>query len=314
MASQNTKFKAAFLHPRYWGTWFWLGLWRLITILPFRLLLVIGQLIGFILYLLPTSRKKIARINIQLCFPELDSAAQTRLLKENFRSMGIALMEVGMAWWWSKHRLLKLVSVEGLENLQRPSGEGVILLGMHFTTLEIGGAALTSVIEIDGMYKSHTNPVYDYIQLKGRLSHNVDGCSLFDRKDMRGTLKSLKDGRVLWYLPDQDYGLQQGLFAPFFGIQAATVHATSRMAKKANSVVIPVSFTRLPGAKGYKVTIETPLDNFPSSDKLIDATRINQIIEKHVRRQPEQYLWVHRRFKNRPNGEKDYYNSSSNKV
>lgn len=314
MASQNTKFKAAFLHPRYWGTWFWLGLWRLVTILPFRLLLVIGQLIGFILYLLPTSRKKIARINIQLCFPELDSAAQTRLLKENFRSMGIALMEVGMAWWWSKHRLLKLVSVEGLENLQRPSGEGVILLGMHFTTLEIGGAALTSVIEIDGMYKSHTNPVYDYIQLKGRLSHNVDGCSLFDRKDMRGTLKSLKDGRVLWYLPDQDYGLQQGLFAPFFGIQAATVHATSRMAKKANSVVIPVSFTRLPGAKGYKVTIETPLDNFPSSDKLIDATRINQIIEKHVRRQPEQYLWVHRRFKNRPNGEKDYYNSSSNKV
>ncbi|MGB0458511.1 MAG: LpxL/LpxP family Kdo(2)-lipid IV(A) lauroyl/palmitoleoyl acyltransferase [Porticoccaceae bacterium] len=314
MASQNTKFKAAFLHPRYWGTWFWLGLWRLVTILPFRLLLVIGELIGFILYLLPTRRKKIARINIQLCFPELDSAAQTRLLKENFRSMGIALMEVGMAWWWSKHRLLKLVSVEGLENLQRPSGEGVILLGMHFTTLEIGGAALTSVIEIDGMYKSHTNPVYDYIQLKGRLSHNVDGCSLFDRKDMRGTLKSLKDGRVLWYLPDQDYGLQQGLFAPFFGIQAATVHATSRMAKKANSVVIPVSFTRLPGAKGYKVTIETPLDNFPSSDKLIDATRINQIIEKHVRRQPEQYLWVHRRFKNRPNGEKDYYNSSSNKV
>jgi KDO2-lipid IV(A) lauroyltransferase len=314
MASKNTKFKAAFLHPRYCITWFWLGLWRLVTVLPYRVLLFLGQIIGIFLYLLPTRRKHIARINIELCFPELNKAAQTSLLKDNFLSMGIALMEVGMAWWWSKERLQKLVKVEGLENLDRATNEGVILLGMHFTTLEIGGAALTSAIEIDGMYKSHSNPVYDYIQLKGRVSHNIDGCNLFDRRDMRGTLKCLKAGRVLWYLPDQDYGLNQSLFAPFFGIQAATVHATSRMAKQTNASVIPVSFTRLPGAKGYKVTIESALQNFPSDDALFDTTRINQLIEKYVRQQPEQYLWVHRRFKNRPNGEKDYYNVSSGKA
>ena len=314
MASKNTKLKAVFFHPRYWTTWFWLGLWRLITMLPFSLLLLVGQLIGFILYLLPTRRKQIAQINIQLCFPELDKAAQNSLLKDNFRSMGIALMEVGMAWWWPKQRLQKLVTVEGLENLDRPVDKGVILLGMHFTTLEIGGAALTGAIEIDGMYKAHSNPVYDYIQLKGRASNNIDGCSLFDRKDMRGTLKCLKSGRVLWYLPDQDYGLHQSLFAPFFGIPAATVHATSRIAKQTNAAVIPVSFTRLSGAKGYKVTIESALENFPSDDVLIDTTRINQLIEKYIRQQPEQYLWVHRRFKNRPNGEKDYYNVSSGKA
>lgn len=314
MASKNTKFKAVFFHPRYWTTWFWLGLWRLITMLPFSLLLLVGQLIGFILYLLPTRRKQIAQINIQLCFPELDKAAQNSLLKDNFRSMGIALMEVGMAWWWPKQRLQKLVTVEGLENLDRPADKGVILLGMHFTTLEIGGAALTGAIEIDGMYKAHSNPVYDYIQLKGRASNNIDGCSLFDRKDMRGTLKCLKSGRVLWYLPDQDYGLHQSLFAPFFGIPAATVHATSRIAKQTNAAVIPVSFTRLSGAKGYKVTIDSALENFPSDDVLIDTTRINQLIEKYIRQQPEQYLWVHRRFKNRPNGEKDYYNVSSGKA
>ena len=314
MASQNTKFKAAFLHPRYWITWFWLGLWRLVTLLPYRVLLFVGQIIGIFLYLLPTRRKHIARINIELCFPELDKAAQATLLKNNFRSVGIALMEVGMAWWWPTERLQKLVIVEGLENLDRPANKGVILLGMHFTTLEIGGAALTSAIEIDGMYKSHSNPVYDYVQLNGRVSHNVDGCHLFDRTDIRGTLKCLKSGRVLWYLPDQDYGLNQSLFAPFFGIQAATVHATSRMAKQTKAIVIPVTFTRLADAKGYKVCIDPALENFPSDDSLIDTTRINQLIEKYVRQQPEQYLWVHRRFKNRPNGEKDYYNVPSSKA
>lgn len=311
MAVKNTTFKAAFLHPRYWLTWFWLALWRMVTVLPYRLLLLIGKLIGLFLYLLPTRRKHIAQTNIQLCFPDLDAQSQKSLLKENFFNMGIALMEVGMAWWWSSERLQKLVTVEGIENLKRPTNKGVILLGMHFTTLEIGAAALTSATEIDGMYKAHTNPVYDYVQLKGRVSHNVDGCNLFDRNDMRGTLKSLKNGRILWYLPDQDYGLHQSLFAPFFGIQAATVHATSGIAKSTSAIVMPVTFKRLANAKGYKITIETALDNFPSTDLLADTTRINQLIEKHVREQPEQYLWVHRRFKNRPNGEKDYYNRSS---
>jgi len=240
MASKNTKFKAVFLHPRYWITWFWLGVWRLVTILPYRVLYVLGQGIGLLLYLLPTRRKHIARTNIALCFPELDASERKSLLRDNFRSMGIALMEVGMAWWWPKQRLQKWITLEGLEHLQRATDRGVILVGMHFTTLEIGGAALTSAIEIDGMYKAHSNPVYDYIQLKGRVSHNVSGCNLFDRKDMRGTLKCLRNGRVLWYLPDQDYGLNQSLFAPFFGIPAATVHATSRMAMKTNASVIPV--------------------------------------------------------------------------
>jgi len=313
MTPQNAKLKAEFFYPRYWKTWFWLGVWRLVTILPYPVLLVLGKLIGLLLFRLPTRRKHIALKNIQLCFPELNSKAKRALLKANFVSMGIALMEVGMAWWWSKQRLESLVTIEGLQNLERVADQGVILLGMHFTTLEIGAAALTGAMEIDGMYKAHTNPVYDFIQLKGRLSHNADGCNLFASNDMRGTIKCLKAGRVLWYLPDQDYGLRQGVFAPFFGIQAATVYATARLAHKTDASVIPVSFTRLPKAKGYKITIESALENFPTGDDLIDATRINQIIEGQVRLQPDQYLWVHRRFKSRPNSEQDFYKFSADK-
>ncbi|MDG2018943.1 MAG: LpxL/LpxP family Kdo(2)-lipid IV(A) lauroyl/palmitoleoyl acyltransferase [Porticoccaceae bacterium] len=307
MLSNNTKFKVDFFHPRYWMTWFWLGLWRLVTLLPYPALLILGKLLGLILLQLPTDRKHIAFTNIQRCFPALSLIEQKKLLKANFLSMGISLMEVGMAWWWSKQRLDSLVTVEGVENLDRSSNQGIILLGLHFTTLEIGAAALTGAMEIDGMYRPHANSVYDFVQLKGRISHNVQGCNLFSRNDVRGTMKSLKNGRVLWYLPDQDYGIKRGVFAPFFDIQAATIYGTARLAEKTGASVVPVIFTRLPEAKGYKVTIKSALEKFPTGDDLIDATRINNLAEELIRLQPEQYLWAHRRFKTRPSGESDLY-------
>ena len=308
MKFRSANFNLRLIHPRYWSIWIWLALWRLVTLLPYRILLILGKLIGLMLHKLPIRRKHIALRNIQVCFPELNDKEQQSLLRANFISMGIALIETGMAWWWSKKRLKPLLKLEGLEHLENLGDRGVILAGIHYTTLEIGAAAIMSAIEIDGMYKAHKNPVFDFVQLKGRLNQ---GIGLYERNDVRGAMKSLRNGRVLWYLPDQDYGLKQGLFAPLFGVQAATVYATARLAAKTGAAVVPVSFIRLPGGQGYRITAYPALDNFPTGDDLADATRINSIIEKFIRLQPDQYLWAHRRFKNRPEGEQDIYNLSA---
>lgn len=307
MTAKNTKFQLSFLKPGFFKTWLYFGLWRLVVFMPYTGLLILGKLIGLALYKLPTNRKHIAKRNIELCFPELDGNQRTMLLRENFISMGIGLMELGMAWWWPKKRFSKLLQYEGLDNLKYANKQGVILLSIHHTTLEVGAAAISMVCERDGMYRAHGNPVYDYLQIKGRLHKSSHNSRLFERRDVRGTMKALKAGHTVWYAPDQDYGIKQGLFAPFFGIQAATVYATARLAEKTGAVVVPFTNIRLPGNQGYKITVYPALEGFPSGDDLADATRINQLVEEYIRVQPEQYLWAHRRFKTRPVGEADFY-------
>jgi KDO2-lipid IV(A) lauroyltransferase len=310
MIAKNAKFQLGFLKPRYLRTWVYFGLWRLVVLLPYTGLLVLGRLIGLALYQLPTNRKHIAKRNIELCFPELNSNKQTALLRDNFISMGIAIMELGMAWWWSKRRFSKLVHFEGLDNLNNTNGQGVILLSIHHTTLEVGAAAIAMVCERDGMYRAHGNPVYDYLQIKGRLHKSSGDSQLFERRDVRGTMKALKAGRTVWYAPDQDYGIKQGVFAPFFGVQAATVYATARLAEKTGARVVPFTHIRLPGNQGYKICVQPALENFPTGDDIADATHINSLVEKFIRVQPDQYLWAHRRFKTRPAGEPDFYTNT----
>jgi Kdo2-lipid IVA lauroyltransferase/acyltransferase len=307
MIVNSAKFQLSFLKPGFFKTWLYFGLWRLVVFLPYTGLLFLGKLIGLALYQLPTNRKHIAKRNIELCFPELDSHQQAVLLRDNFISMGIAIMELGMAWWWPKRRFSRLVQFEGLENLSNTNGQGVILLSIHHTTLEVGAAAIAMVCERDGMYRAHNNPVYDYMQIKGRLHKSFDDSRLYERRDVRGTMKALKAGRTVWYAPDQDYGIKQGVFAPFFGIQAATVYATARLAEKTGARVVPFTHIRLPGDQGYKVSVHPALESFPTGDDIADATRINGLVEQFVRAQPDQYLWAHRRFKTRPAGEPDFY-------
>lgn len=307
MNAKSAKFQLSFLKPGFFKTWLYFGLWRLAVFLPYTGLLVLGKLIGLVLFKLPTHRKHIAKRNIELCFPELDSQQQAVLLRDNFISMGIAIMELGMAWWWPKRRFSKLLQFEGLDNLKRFKGKGVILLSIHHTTLEVGAAAVAMVAERDGMYRAHGNPVYDYLQIKGRLHKSSDNSRLYERRDVRGTMKALKAGRTVWYAPDQDYGIKQGVFAPFFGIQAATVYATARLAEKTGAVVVPFTHVRLPGNQGYKISVHPALENFPVGDDIADATRINRLVEQFIRVQPDQYLWAHRRFKTRPAGEADFY-------
>lgn len=310
MNAKGANFQLRFLSPRWLKTWLYFAIWRIAVLLPFSGLLGLGKLVGLFLYILPTNRKHIAKTNIELCFPELDKTQQAKLLRENFVNMGIAIMELGIAWWWSKKRFSKLLKFEGLEYLQQAEGKGIILLSIHYTTIEVGAAAISTVCDRDGMYRAHGNPIYDYIQIKGRLHKSSGNSRLYERRDVRSTMKALKAGRTVWYAPDQDYGIKQGVFAPFFGVNAATVYATARLAEKTGATVVPFTHVRLPGNQGYKITVHPALEGFPTGDDVIDATRVNAIVESFVRLQPEQYLWAHRRFKTRPAGESDFYTKS----
>ncbi|BFO02869.1 lipid A biosynthesis lauroyl acyltransferase [Pseudomonas guariconensis] len=285
-----------------------LGLLWLVAQLPYRALLALGRALGALMYRVAGERRRIAARNLELCFPELSRDERQHLLKENFASTGIAFFEMAMSWWWPKPRLARLAHIEGLEHLQaaQREGQGAILMAVHFTTLEIGAALLGQAHTIDGMYREHGNPLFDYIQRRGRERHNLDSLAV-ERDDVRGMLKLLRGGRAIWYAPDQDYGAKQSIFVPLFGIQAATVTATTKFARLGKARVIPFTQKRLEDGSGYRLVVHPPLEDFPGETEEADCLRINQWVEGVLRECPEQYLWAHRRFKSRPPGEPRLY-------
>ncbi|AZL67529.1 MULTISPECIES: lipid A biosynthesis lauroyl acyltransferase [Pseudomonas] len=305
---ERPRFRRQFLHPRFWALWLGLGLLWLVAQLPYRALLGLGRVLGALMYRAAGERRRIAARNLELCFPELSSDERQRLLKENFASTGIAFFEMAMSWWWPQARLARLAHIEGIEHLQaaQREGEGAILMAVHFTTLEIGAALLGQVHTIDGMYREHGNPVFDFIQRRGRERHNLDSLAV-ERDDVRGMLKLLRKGRAIWYAPDQDYGMKQSIFVPLFGIPAATVTATSKFARLGKARVIPFTQKRLEDGSGYRLVVHPPLEGFPGETEEADCLRINQWVEGVLRECPEQYLWAHRRFKSRPEGEPRLY-------
>lgn len=299
-------FRVYFLHPRFWPLWLGMGLLWLVVQLPYRWLLALGRGLGGLMYHLAGSRRRIAARNLELCFPELSVGERQRLLRENFASTGMTFFEMAISWWWPVERLKRLGTVEGLEHLRQAEadGQGVILMALHFTTLEMGGALLCMQQDMYGMYRAHKNPLFDFIQRHGREQRLLGA---IERDDVRGMLKVLRAGGVVWYAPDQDYGAQRSLFVPLFGVQAATVTATSKFARLGRARVVPFTQTRLADGTGYKVTVHPALADFPGDSEEADCLRINQWIELAIRQQPEQYLWAHRRFKTRPAGEAKLY-------
>ncbi|WP_434771089.1 lipid A biosynthesis lauroyl acyltransferase [Pseudomonas entomophila] len=300
---ERPRFRLQFFHPRFWGLWLGLGLLWLIVQLPYRALLGLGRMLGAVMYRVAGQRRRIAARNLELCFPELSGAQRTRLLKENFASTGIAFFEMAMSWWWPRARLARLAHIEGLEHLRdaQRDGQGAILMAVHFTTLEIGAALLGQAHTIDGMYREHGNALFDYVQRRGRERHNRDALAV-ERDDVRGMLKLLRNGRAIWYAPDQDYGTKQSVFVPLFGIPAATVTATTKFARLGRARVIPFTQRRLEDGSGYRLVVHPPLEGFPGASEEDDCLRINQWVEAVLRECPEQYLWAHRRFKSRPEG------------
>ena len=299
-----------YAHPysiRYWPTWLAIALLRCLSHLPFAWQLAIGRVIGRTFRHFAPRRRSITAVNLSLCFPVLSAGERERILAEQFDSIGIGVMEMAMSWWASARRLERLAHVEGLQHLQAAldRSKGVILLSAHFTTLEIGGRLLALHTPFHVMYREHKNAAFDRIMKSARIRHFGKA---IPRGDLRGMLRSLQDNMPVWYAPDQDYGREQSIFVPFFGIPAASITATSRLARLSGAAVVPFFQTRLPGTRGYRLTLYPPLENFPGSSTEEDTRRINDIIEARIREQPGQYLWAHRRFKNRPEGETAVYN------
>ena len=294
------------LAPRYWLTWVGLGLLRLVAFLPYGVLVRLGRGLGLVLRHLPISFARTARRNIELCLPELSPEARERLLKEHFASLGVAVLEIPFAWWAPPRRLAKLVRVEGGEHLRAAlaRGRGAIVLTAHFTSMEMGGRALVSVAPVAFLYRPPKNEVIAYAFERFRTAYGGRG---IPRDDIRGFISALKHNDCVWYAPDQSYRKKGAEMVPLFGIPAASNTFTSRLARVTGAPVLPYFFRRLPGTQGYLGVIHPPLENFPSDCAVTDTARFYNMIEAQVRRVPEQYLWIHRRFKGLSADYPDYY-------
>jgi Kdo2-lipid IVA lauroyltransferase/acyltransferase len=292
--------------PRYWPTWLGLGLLRLLAVLPYGWLIRMGQGLGGLLRRLPFAFTHTARRNMELCLPHLDNAGRQALLVQHFHSLGIALFETAFSWWASPARVQKIIEVEGAHNLTAAlaRGRGVILLTAHFTTLEMGGRILASVQPTNFLYRPTENALLAWSL--GRCRRRFGGHPI-PRDDIRAVISALKHNECVWYAPDQSYRKKGAQMVELFGIPAATNTFTSRLARMTGATVLPYFFERLPGAQGYRAVIHPAFDNFPSESSVADTERFNHLIEAQVRKVPDQYLWIHRRFKGLSADYPDYY-------
>jgi KDO2-lipid IV(A) lauroyltransferase len=283
-----------------------LGVLRLLALLPYSVLLRLGALLGALLRGLLARFVRTARRNIELCLPDLDPATRERLLRQHFASLGIAVFETALAWWCPAARLATRSRVEGLEHVREAlaRGRGAILLAAHFTHLEIGARILAAEVPINVVYRPTRNEALAYVLGRIRCRH---GGHAIRRDDIRAVIAALKSNECVWYAPDQSYRKKGAEMVPMFGIPAATNTATSRIARMTGAAVLPYFVERLPGSGGYRAVIHPPLKDFPGESPRRDAERFHHLIEAHVHSVPEQYLWIHRRFKGLTADYPDYY-------
>ena len=287
--------------PRHWPTWLGVGVMWSVAQLPLGMQIVLGRAIGAVGYRFARARRHIARTNIALCFPELDEGAREALVRRTFTSTGIGAVETAMAWFGDIGRFDGRVTFEGLDALTAAQrrGRGVVLIGAHFSTLDLAGALLSQAVDLDVIYRYNKNPVIEWAMRRGRERRFNDGS---ERSDARAVLTRLKGGHTIWYAADQDYGRKVSVFAPFFGVPAATITATSRFARFNSSPAVFISHFRDAKTRTWSLHLRE-IAAFPGTDEVEDARRINEVIEREIRRHPDQYLWLHRRFKTRPEGE-----------
>lgn len=282
----------------------WL-LW-LIHFLPFRVVAAAGSATGAILFWLIADRRRVTRVNLEKCFPGMPRAERERLARAHFRAVGRGVVDHALLWWAPRARIERLVRIEGLEHLRALGGAPAILLVPHFVGLDAGATRLTCEINITGMYARQKDPRFDRLLHHGRSRFGDQ--RVFSRQEgIRPLLACMREGRPLYYLPDQDYGPRDAIFVPFFGVPAATIPGLSRIARIARAKVLPCVTRMLPAGAGYVLRIEPPWDNFPTDDLFADTRRMNAYIEQCIAGMPEQYNWMHKRFKTRPGGEPRFY-------
>ena len=296
-----------FFHPKYFPTWILILLMRVGVFIPFRLQVCFGKIIGKLIYPFMTELRKTAYSNISNCFPEKKQSQVTILVKQHFEAIGISLFETANAYYASDKKIEKMLIINNeqyfTEALKKEGG--IILLCSHFMPLMLGSRALLIKHTIANIYRPQNNKLFDQVMVRGYVKN---GAVMIKNTDTRSIMKAIRNSLPIWYAPDQDLGKNNSIFAPLFGIQTATASATSRLAKNNNTRVIPYSFIRV--KDGYEMSFDKPLKNYPSGNAIKDASKTNQILEKQILKNPEQYLWIHRRFKTRPEGEENFYSEN----
>ncbi len=283
-----------------------LGLIWLLHWLPLPLLAPLGRAAGLLLYALAAERRRVVLTNLRLCFPGLRELERAQLARNHFAVFTRSLLEHGILWWGSRERVLRMVRIEGLEHWHAVRDRPVIWLSPHFVGLDMGGIRLTAEFPLVSVYSKQKNPAFDAVLLHGRT--RLGPTELYSRQDgIRPVAKAIKKGLPFYYLPDMDFGERDSMFVPFFGIPAATITGLARIAAMTGAVVVPAVTTQLPGGAGYALRFYPAWDHYPSGDLAADTRRMNAFIEERVREMPEQYYWLHKRFKTRPPGEQKIY-------
>lgn len=293
----------SFFAPRFWFTWLGLFALRIICLFPMNTQYALGRLLGRFLYKAFGKRRHIVNVNLALCFPDKSQAERQAMAVEVFENSAIGIFETAMAWWSKPQRFERLCQIEGLEHIQKAQAEGygVLLTGAHYSTLDLGGYLLGQSLKFDTVYRPHNNPLFDQFICKGR-SRFVG--KQIKNQNSRAIVKELRKGGIVWFAPDQDMGPKHSIFVPFFNNTAATVPATSRLARLGKAKVMIFGQYRLPNGQGYRLTITPALDPFPTNEEA-DTTLVNMFLENAIRQYPTQYMWVHRRFKTQPDLEKN---------
>ena len=293
-------------YPRYWLIWLLLGLAWMTTQLSQNGRIRAGALVGWIGYRFASRRRNITRVNLKLSFPQLDNRELEKKTRLVFRSTGIGLIETAAVWLSDPRQYRNRVKIHGLEHLQtvKNSGQGILLIGMHQATLDFAGAVLATHKPFDVMYKTNKNKLIEAVMTRGR---NRNFPEAIEHKNIRKVVQNLRNGHIVWYAPDQDYGRKHSVFAPFFGLPTASITVTGRIAELTGARIIFMSHFRINNDQSYELFLTRGPEGYPSGDSYTDATALNVLIEDAVRKAPEQYLWLHRRFKTRPEGDPNPY-------
>lgn len=296
-----------FFGPRFWGVWLGVGFVRLANLLPLPAMLALGRGLGRLAFAFSRRDRRVTLVNLALCQPHLDERARLDLARRHFASLGCALLETGLVWWASDRRLRRFIRFEGIEHLQAAlaKGRGALLLSAHFTSLEMGARALSLLNPTSIMYLTPRNPLIAELSRRRRGRHAVQAIPADQIRDL---LQNLKKNLIVWYAPDQRFTDKYSALVPLFGQLASSNVATSRLARISEAPVLPYFPERRADNRGYVMHILPPLDDFPSDDPVADTRRFHALIEAHVARCPEQYLWAYKRFK-RPGPGGDPYST-----